>query len=124
MLTGRVFSQSGFSEAKPDSVNISKLIYSSKGKLIACESLETVHFRCSFSKKTKSKEIPLEDPHINNKFQYNNWLLRIDALNKDYYTAHLGFFCRKEIQLEKITAVPFRFRLGSLDYVNRLEGKK
>ena len=41
----------------------------------------------------------------------------------DYYTRHFGFFCRKELQLEKITTVPFRFRLGNLDYVNRLEGK-
>lgn len=44
-------------------------------------------------------------------------------LPEDYYSTHIGFFCRKELQLEKLTKIPFRLRLGSLDYVNTLEGK-
>jgi hypothetical protein len=34
------------------------------------------------------------------------------------------FFCALEDRIEKRSAVPFRFRLGSLDYVNILENKK
>jgi hypothetical protein len=44
-------------------------------------------------------------------------------LNPGYYSQSIGFFCRKELQMQKITSVPLRFRLGSLDYVNWLEQK-
>ncbi|MEO8173208.1 MAG: hypothetical protein ABI581_09005 [Sediminibacterium sp.] len=44
-------------------------------------------------------------------------------LGQDYYSNNLSFFCKKELQLEKLTKVRFRVRLGSLDYVNALEGK-
>jgi len=45
------------------------------------------------------------------------------SINPSYYANCLGFFCKKELQLEKVTTIPLRFRLGSLDYVNYLEQK-
>ena len=39
------------------------------------------------------------------------------------YVNNLGFFCRYELKMDKVLAVPIRFRLGSREYVDRLEGK-
>jgi hypothetical protein len=47
----------------------------------------------------------------------------LQLLSQDHYSNNLSFFCKKELQLEKLTKIPFRVRLGSLDYVNALEGK-
>ncbi len=40
-----------------------------------------------------------------------------------YYAERLGFFCKQEIKLDKISVIPVRFRLGSMEACNRLEGK-
>ena len=40
-----------------------------------------------------------------------------------YYIQSLGVVCKNELQLEKITKVAFRIRLGSLEYVNWIEQK-
>jgi hypothetical protein len=47
----------------------------------------------------------------------------ITIISQNYYTQHFGFFCKKELALEKATKIPLRFRLGSLQHCNYLEGK-
>lgn len=41
----------------------------------------------------------------------------------DYYCKSLGFFCQQELKFEKATAIPLRFRLGSVTYTDYLEQK-
>jgi hypothetical protein len=44
-------------------------------------------------------------------------------ISPGFYTQHFGFFCKKELQMGKITKVPFKFRLGSVQQCDWMEGK-
>lgn len=48
----------------------------------------------------------------------------IRLVPENNYSNGLTFFCRNEWLLEKKTGVALRFRLGSVDQVNWLEGKQ
>jgi hypothetical protein len=44
-------------------------------------------------------------------------------LPPNFYSLNLGFFCRKDLQVENAIKVPLHFRLGSVAYCDALEGK-
>lgn len=49
--------------------------------------------------------------------------LAVKVLPQNFYVQQFGFFCKKEWQLEKAVKIPFKFRLGSLQQCDWLEGK-
>jgi hypothetical protein len=116
MLSGKVFSQEKILPINSNS------IYKIRGKFDPAFGSQISNHNNSF------KEISLKKVYTSKYsgdfIAAKKLLLKPDLLDKRFYTDHLGFFCKREIQLEKITSVPFRFRLGSLEYVNKLEGKK
>ncbi len=62
-------------------------------------------------------------PKINNQLDLFLNPVSCSVINADFYTRNFGFFCKKELQFEKATRIPLRFRLGSLQYNDYLEGK-
>ena len=79
----------------------------------------------SFVKYT-SKEVPKPSFNLNTKSSNKQAdLLRPFAvIPQNYYTQHFGIMCKKELAIQKATKIPFRFRLGSIQQCNYLEGKK
>ena len=50
-------------------------------------------------------------------------VLPVQSVPPAFYACNLAFFCRQEIKFEKATKIPLKFRLGSVQQVDFLEGK-
>jgi hypothetical protein len=90
----------------------------SKGKLILVPFNKTSLFNKSdWNNRPQLKTRPAN-------FSINITDINYNMIRPDFYTQNFGFFCKKELQLEKITRVPVKIRLGSVQQCDWLEGKR
>ena len=90
-----------------------------------CDPLTTVletsfdfkNFEVGFSS-LQIKDLPISDPD-----NFNTQTQSLQAFPKVYNYHKLAFFCKVEVDIEKATKFPVKFRLGDVDYVDKLEGK-
>ena len=47
----------------------------------------------------------------------------VNQVPASFYVNSMGFFCKKELQLEKAVKFPVKMRLGSVPYTDKMEGK-
>lgn len=48
----------------------------------------------------------------------------VSMISANYYVSQLGFFCTQELKFEKVTRLPLKLRLGSVQYCDWMEGKR
>ena len=106
-----------FCQIIPDKTAFPNGFYSSKSVV---QKGNKLNFNTNFS--TKKNTNPIQKV-INSNQGILLSPVSFSVINADHYTRNFGFFCKKELQFEKVTRVPFKFRLGTVQYCDWMEGK-
>ncbi len=74
------------------------------------------------SRDSAKQTIPHFLPSYNNAVPLNQQTFQ-NALPGNFYATQLPFFCSKELQVQKAVGIPVKFRLSTVEYCDKLEGK-
>jgi hypothetical protein len=74
-----------------------------------CMAQDRIPFSDSLVFKTRLSPISLIKPIV--------------VVRPDFMSISQGFMCKQEWKFEKKVGLPLRLRLGSLEYVNKMDGK-
>lgn len=85
--------------------------YQAAGQITGYRYFQNPDIKMTFKSGYKTRPVSLLNP------------VPCSVISRDFYTRNFGFFCKKELQFEKATKIPLRFRLGSLQYNDYLEQK-
>jgi hypothetical protein len=104
--------------AQQNTKNVLKIndLYGIKSTFKKIENPELSIFNYKFNKTNTAPAIISKPSALVPPFAYS-------IVNPNYYTQNFGFFCKQELQLEKLTKIPFKFRLGSVQQCDWMEGK-
>lgn len=91
-----------------------------KNLFLPCQTLLSIHSENSFSNKKCASELNSKKMVPGGK---NFHAAFFSDIPENLATCDYGFFCRQEIKVEKLTNIPIRLRLGSLEECNYYEGK-
>jgi hypothetical protein len=70
-----------------------------------------------------SSQLRLDSTTIKRKTFNDSIICVAFRLPANFYSLNLGFFCRKDLQVQNAIKMPLHFRLGSVAYCDALEGK-